>query len=147
MNEFDFDREVITATGDNDVSDNIEIDGESFHVEEFVPTAEDYRALVGGLYKSFYEEDIKSAAYKAIEEKREELRSELEGELKKREQEIKDEMKKDILRKISKRHLRPDENGISVQRTSPARDVSKMTRAERAEAARKAAGGLIINFK
>lgn len=147
MNEFDFTLDTSKVEDAKDLEGDIEIDGESFHIEEFEPTVNEYRELVNGLYKSFYDEDVQGAIHRAIEEKREEMRLELEAEFQKKELAIKEDLKKDILKKISKRRLRPDENGISVQHTSPKRDVSKMTREERALAAKRAASGLIINLK
>ena len=144
MNELDLSYENDAV---NSVSENIEIDGDVFRIEEFEPTREEYRELVEGLYKSFYDADVKNAVDKAIEEKREEMISNMNSEMEKREQTIREEMKREILEKISKRRMRPDENGISVQHAAKRRDVSKMTKEERAEAARKAAGGLIINLK
>lgn len=146
MNDIDVSINTADAEEEKDL-ESIEIDGESFQIEEFEPTAEEYRELVGGLYKSFYDEDMKAAVDKAVENSRDKIRLEMCDELQRREQEIREEVKRDILKKISKRRMRPDENGISVQHKSPSRDVSKMTKEERAEAARKAAGGLIINLK
>lgn len=142
MNEF----EIIEGPGDSVVED-IEIDGESFHIEEFEPTLEEYRELIGGVYKSFYDEDMRCAIEKAIEEKMCEMRAEMNAEVKGKEEALRNQIKGEILNKIAKRRMRPDENGISVQRAVAKRDVSKMTKEERAEAARKAAGGIIINLK
>ena len=146
MNDIDVSINTADAEEEKDL-ESIEIDGESFQIEEFEPTAEEYRELVGGVYKSFYDDDLKSAVDKAIADNRDAIRAELEAEIRDREAQIRDEAKKELLQKISKRRMRPDENGISVQHKSPSRDVSKMTKEERAEAARRAAGGLIINLK
>ncbi len=149
MNEFDFLPEASDVKSDDGegLAENIEIDGESFHIEEFEPTAEDYRDLVGGLYKSFYDEDVKAAVERALEQKRSQMLRELEAEMQKKEQSIRDETKKELIKKIAQRRLRPDENGLSGRHTSPKKDVSKMTKEERAQAAKRAAGGLLINFK
>ena len=143
MENFDLENK----TFESDITEDIEIDGESFHVEEFEPTVEEYRELIGGLYKSFFDNDIKNAVDSALDGSRASIRSELEAEMQKREEEIRNEIKKEILKKISQRRLRPDENGVLGHHTGPSRDVSKMTKAERASAAKKAAGGLLINFK
>lgn len=126
---------------------DIEIGGESFHIEEFEPDAEEYRELVGGIYRSFYEEDMRIAVERAVSEKSEEIRRELEAKMQEKEKSIRDEERREILMKIAQRRLRPDENGLTGKRSVTRKDVSKMTREERAQAARKAAGGLIINFK
>ena len=144
MNELD----TVYENGNEDgLQDCIEVDGEVFHIEEFEPTEEEYKTLIGGLYKSFYDADIKAAVDRATMEKQEELLKNMDFEIQKREDEIRREAAKEILNRISKRRMRPDENGISVQHAAKRRDVSKMTKEERAEAARKAAGGLIINLK
>ncbi len=154
MNEFDIEThspievsEKTDITENIDFSEDIEVDGESFHIEEFEPTEEEYRELVGGIYKSFYTQDIKNAVDKAIEEKRGDWLAYFESEIQKKEQSIREETRKDIIKKISQRRLRPDENGLSGQHSNPKRDVSKMTKEERALAAKRAAGGLIINLK
>lgn len=151
MNKLDLTTDEVIQTPDatenESVAGDIQIDGESFHIEEFAPTAEEYRELVDGLYKSFYEQDLERAISRAIEEKRTQMKLDLDEEIKKREQEIKEKTRLEVLGKISKRRLRPDEIGIMVQHKPPSRDVSKMTKEERAQAARRAACGQIINFK
>lgn len=127
--------------------EDIEIDGDVFHIEEFEPTEEEYRELVGGLYKSFYDNDLKAVVEAAVAEQAIKIRAELEAEAQIKEQSIKDEARREIIKRISQRRLRPDENGLSGRRVSPKRDVSKMTKEERALAAKRAANGLIINFK
>lgn len=129
------------------VNEEIEIDGESFHIEEFEPTEGEYRELVDGIYRGFYELDMKASVEAAINQCRDAMRKEIQLEMQKKEEEIKAETKKEILKKITQRRLRPDENGLSVQSKAQRKDVSKMTKEERAAAAKKAAGGLIINFK
>ena len=146
MNEIEF-VPCEAETVDNTLDEDIEIDGESFHIEEFEASAEEYRELVDGVYRSFYEDDLRKRVEDALKYKETEMRSEIEEEIKQREQKIREETKRDIIRKISQRRLRPDENGLSCQHTAKRKDVSKMTRDERAMAAKKAAGGLIINFK
>ena len=141
MEELDLIDETKTLDG------SIEIDGESFEIQEFVPSVEEYRELVSGLYKSFYDEDMRLAIERAMEEKSQEMRASLDAEMQKREQEIAEITRAEMLGKISKRLLRPVENGMMAQRRAPSRDVSKMTKEERAQAAKRAASGLVINFK
>ena len=143
MENFDLENKV----SESDITEDIEIDGERFHIEKFEPTVEEYRELVSGLYKSFFDNDIKNAVDSALDDSRASIRSELEAEMQKREEDIRNEIKKEILKKISQRRLRPDENGVLGHASSHSRDVSKMTKEERAAAAKKAAGGLLINFK
>ncbi len=146
MNELEGVVENEMNEADGNIGD-IEIGGESFHIEEFEPTAEEYRELVGGVYRSFYEEDVRAAVERAISERSDEIRRELESKMQEKEKSIRDEERREILKKITQRRLRPDENGLTGKRSVSGRDVSKMTKEERATAARKAAGGLIINFK
>ncbi len=150
MNEFDINIDAALADADAaDIADanEIEIDGESFHLEDFEPTADEYRELVDGIYRSFYEEDVRRAIMAAVEAEREELLRSVKAELDEREKSIRDEARREVISKIAKRRLRPDENGLSGPHTAPKRDVSKMTKEERAAAAKRAAGGQLINLK
>ena len=146
MNDFEDVVENEIKDADGGIGD-IEIGGESFHIEEFEPSAEEYRELVGGVYRSFYEEDVRSAVERAISEKSDEIRREFEAKMQEKEKSIRDEERREILKKIAQRRLRPDENGLTGKRSVSRKDVSKMTKEERARVARKAAGGLIINLK
>ena len=148
MNELDINENAVeTACDETPISEDIEILGESFHIEEFAPTVEEYRELVCGLYKTFYEQDLRDAVEKAISDERDKMRSTLEAELSLREQDIKESARLEVLNKITKKRLRPSENGILVQHRAPSRDVSRLTKEERAQAAKRAACGQIINFK
>ena len=70
MENFDLENNV----SESDITEDIEIDGERFHIEEFEPTVEEYREFVSGLYKSFFDNDIKNAVDAALDGSRESIR-------------------------------------------------------------------------
>lgn len=137
--------------------------------EDFFTEREEYDALMKGRFKSFYAEDtqrlinrrfrkykIMEERYKLLEEdvaKKDAqiaessekiagfealLRSEIEKAIK--------ETEERVIGEIRVKKLRPAENGTVANRASAAFDVSKLSRDERANLAKRAAGGERIKF-
>ena len=153
-----------------DIDTPLESDEENeVEKENFFTEREEYDALMKGRFKSFYAEDtqrlinrrfrkykIMEERYKLLEEdvaKKEAqiaenseriagfdalLRSEIEKAIK--------ETEERVIGEIKTKKLRPAENGTVPQRSASAFDVSKLSRDERANLAKRAAGGEKIKF-
>ena len=102
---------------------------------DVMPSREEYDSLMGGIFREFYESDIKKAKEEAkilIDEEREQLIREAQREL---------------LSKIRAKSQRISENGAAKGHGNAKQRVSDMTKEERALVAKRAARGEIINLK
>lgn len=96
---------------------------------------ERYKILEGSLKEK---EDAVSAAEKRIADFDERLRSEVEKAA--------ENAERSVLERLKARRLRPGEVGIAPRKTASPFDVSGLSRKERADLARRAAGGEKIKF-
>ena len=123
--ELDIDEETVM-----DACDNVQEE-----ICDVMPTREEYDSLMSGIFKEFYESDIKKAKDEAkimINEEREQLIREAQREL---------------LSKIRAKNQRISEVGATKGHGNAKRRVSDMTKEERALVAKRAARGEIINLK
>ena len=110
----------------------------------------EYDELIRNKYKKFYTEDTQKMInrrfrkYKELEARVQMLESEreqFEKTLALEKEKSATEAQNKLLADIRSRHLRPDENGIVSQSSPSKRNVSSLTRSERADMARRALRG------
>ena len=110
----------------------------------------EYDELIRNKYKKFYTEDTQKMInrrfrkYKELEARVQMLESEreqFEKTLALEKEKSATEAQNKLLADIRSRHLRPDENGIASQSSPSKRNVSSLTRSERADMARRASRG------
>lgn len=115
----------------------------------------EYEELIRTKYKKFYTEDTQRMInkrfrkYKELEERAERLeaeRAQFEEILKAEKQKSEFEAEQRIISGIRTRLMRPEENGIQRAKSQGKRDVSTLTRSERAEMARRASTGETIKI-
>ena len=120
------------------VEDYIE-NSDAVESEPEPPTREEYDSLIKGIFREFYESDLKG------------IRESLMAEAKRlsdeqRENTVK-EAQRELLSKIRAKNQRISEIGIMKNHGNAKRRVSDMTKEERAAVAKRAARGEIINLK
>lgn len=143
----------------SDISDQEDI------VDEIVPEAlsesteqnerREYEELIRTKYKKFYTEDTQKMInrrfrkYKELEARAqilEEEKAQFEETLKAENDRIAKETEERLISSIRARHTRPEENGILIGKAQSKRDVSSLTRAERADMARRVSKGETIKI-
>lgn len=123
---------------------------------------EEYRRLIKTRFKDFYQEDTQKLInrrfrkYKELEERHSETEKRLEEANRQLDalrasfdialERVAKETEERVLNSVRQRHLRPDENGIAKRVAFGKSDVSSLTRLERADIAKRAAGGEKISF-
>ena len=127
--------EVVEETPGEDYIENSDL----VESEPEPPTREEYDSLIKGVFREFYEEDLKG------------IKESLMAEVKKisdeqRENTVK-EAQRELLSKIRAKNQRISEIGIMKNHGNAKRRVSDMTKEERAAVAKRAARGEIINLK
>ena len=127
--------EVVEETLAEDYIEN----SDAVESEPTLPTREEYDSLIKGVFREFYEEDLKG------------IKESLMAEVKKisdeqRENTVK-EAQRELLSKIRAKNQRISEIGIMKNHGNAKRKVSDMTKEERAAVAKRAARGEIINLK
>ncbi len=110
----------------------------------------EYDQLIRTKYKKFYTEDTQKMInrrfrkYKELEARAQMLEAEkaqFEETLKAEKDRIAKETEERLISSIRARHTRPEENGILIGKAQSKRDVSSLTRSERAELARRVSRG------
>lgn len=137
----------------SDLAENV---GDMTNVpEEDNDIRREYEELIRTRYKKFYTEDTQRIInkrfkkYKELEERAERLeeeRTQFENMLMAEKQKVIEETEQRILSGIRTRLMRPDENGIQTAKIQERRDVSTLTRSERADMARRASSGETIKI-
>ena len=127
--------EVVEETLAEDYIEN----SDAVESEPEPPTREEYDSLIKGVFREFYESDLKD------------IRESLMAEAKRlsdeqRENTVK-EAQRELLSKIRAKNQRISEIGIMKNHGNAKRRVSDMTKEERAAVAKRAARGEIINLK
>ena len=112
---------------------------DAVEAEPELPTREEYDSLMKGVFREFYEADLKD------------IKESLMAEVKRlsdeqRENAVK-EAQRELLSKIRAKNQRISEIGIMKNHGNAKRRVSDMTKEERAAVAKRAARGEIINLK
>ena len=130
--------EACEAVEETLVEDYIE-NSDAIESEPEPPTREEYDSLIKGVFREFYESDLKD------------IRESLMAEAKRlsdeqRENTVK-EAQRELLSKIRAKNQRISEIGIMKNHGNAKRRVSDMTKEERAAVAKRAARGEIINLK
>ena len=143
----------------SDISEQEEFADEVI-IEESSESAEqnerrEYEELIRTKYKKFYTEDTQKMInrrfrkYKELEARAqllEEEKATFEATLKAEKDKIAKETEERLISSIRARHTRPEENGILIGKAQSKRDVSSLTRAERAELARRVSVGETIKI-
>ncbi len=115
----------------------------------------EYEELIRTKFKKFYTEDTQKMInrrfrkYKELEARAqllEEEKAQFEETLKAEKERIARETEERLISSIRARHTRPEENGILVGKAQSKRDVSSLTRAERADMARRVSKGETIKI-
>ena len=110
----------------------------------------EYEELISGKYKKFYTEHTQKMINKRFRKYKEleEHAKRLEDEKAQFEQKLKEEVEKSareatdrLISSIRARHTRPEENGTHNSKTQMKRDISTLSRTERADMARRASKG------
>lgn len=110
----------------------------------------EYEDLISGKYKKFYTEDTQKMINKRFRKYKEleEHAKRLEDEKAQFEQRLKDEVERSareatdrLISSIRAKHQRPDENGTYNSKNQSKRDISTLSRSERADMARRASKG------
>ena len=131
-----------------DIVDDIIFDESSESAEQ--NQRREYDELIRTKYKKFYTEDTQKMIsrrfrkYKELEARAEKLEAEkaqFEETLKAEKDRIAKETEERLISSIRARHTRPEENGILIGKAQSKRDLSSLTRAERAELARRVSKG------
>ena len=131
-----------------DIVDDIIFDESSESAEQ--NQRREYDELIRTKYKKFYTEDTQKMIsrrfrkYKELEARAEKLEAEkaqFEETLKAEKDRIAKETEERLISSIRARHTRPEENGILIGKAQSKRDVSSLTRSERAELARRVSKG------
>ncbi len=114
---------------------------------------DEYDELIKTKYKQFYTEDTQKIInkrfrkYKELEEyvkKLEEERAQFEQRLKSEVEKSAKEAEDRLISSIREKHARPDENGIFNSRLQGKKDISSLSRTERADMAKRASMGETI---
>ncbi len=143
----------------SDISEQEEI-ADEVTVEEASESADqsdrsEYEELIRTKYKKFYTEDTQKMInrrfrkYKELEARAERLEAEkaqFEATLKAEKDKVAKETEERLISSIRARHTRPEENGILIGKAQSKRDVSSLTRSERAELARRVSKGETIKI-
>lgn len=128
---------------------------EGSDINEGASGRDEYEQLIRTKYKQFYTEDTQRLInrrfkkYKALEERLAQLEAEREQTDKRLADEYmrgRQEAESSIMSELRASALRPEENGLLGRNTVLGRDVSSLTRAERAELARRAIRGESIKI-
>lgn len=147
-----------------DISDEVILEDPSESAEE--TQRREYDELIRTKYKKFYTEDTQKMInrrfrkYKELEARAETLEAEraqleetlhaqkvqFEETLKAETNRIAKETEERLISSIRARHTRPEENGILIGKAQGKRDVSSLTRSERAELARRVSKGESIKI-
>ena len=115
----------------------------------------EYDELIRTKYKKFYTEDTQKMInrrfrkYKELEARAQVLEAEkaqFEETLKAEKERIAKETEQRLISSIRARHTRPEENGILIGKAQTKRDVSSLTRSDRAELARRVSKGETIKI-
>ena len=115
----------------------------------------EYDELIRTKYKKFYTEDTQKMInrrfrkYKELEALAQVLEAEkaqFEEILKAEKERIAKETEQRLISSIRARHTRPEENGILIGKAQAKRDVSSLTRSDRAELARRVSKGETIKI-
>ena len=104
-----------------------------------LPTRKDYEDLVVGVFKSFYDEDMDGV--------RESARAEAKRIFDEQRESIIKEAQRELISKIRAKNQRVSEIGAMRGHGNARKNVSDMTKEERAAVAKRAACGEIINLK
>ncbi len=143
----------------SDISEQEEIENEVI-LEQTSESADqsersEYDELIRTKYKKFYTEDTQKMInrrfrkYKELEARAqalEEEKAQFEETLKAEKERIAKETEERLISSIRARHTRPEENGILIGKARSKRDVSSLTRFERAELARRVSTGETIKI-
>lgn len=133
------DSEACEATEKTDDADACLDENEVNDAEPITPTREEYESLMAGVFRDFYEADLKSVKESAIAEAKRLSDEQRENAVK--------EAQRELLSKIRAKNQRISEIGIMKNHGNAKRRVSDMTKEERAAVAKRAARGEIINLK
>ncbi len=115
----------------------------------------EYEELIRTKYKKFYTEDTQKMInrrfrkYKELEARAqmlEEEKAQFNETLKAEKDRIAKETEERLVSSIRARYTRPEENGIIIGKAQSKRDVSSLTRTERAELARRVSKGETIKI-
>ena len=120
------------------VEDYIE-NSDAVESEPTLPTREEYDSLIKGVFREFYEADLKGIKESLIAEAKRLSDEQKENTVK--------EAQRELLSKIRAKNQRISEIGIMKNHGNAKRRVSDMTKEERAAVAKRAARGEIINLK
>lgn len=130
-------------------------DGVSEDITSTEQDRREYEELIRNKFKKFYTEDTQKMInkrfrkYKELEARAEALeneRAQFEDRLRAECEKSAKEAEQRIISGLRARHARPGENGIITGRAQSKRDVSTLTRTERADMARRASRGEIIKI-
>lgn len=151
FSDFSAEEEQKTVSEDSsEAADNVS--------EDITSTEQDrreYEELIRNKFKKFYTEDTQKMInkrfrkYKELEARAEALeneRAQFEERLRAECEKSAKEAEQRIISGLRARHARPGENGIITGKAQSKRDVSTLTRTERADMARRASRGEIIKI-
>lgn len=127
--------DIIESIADSVVDDTAQKESENIPL----PSRKDYENLIFGVFKDFYDEDVKCAKEIARTEERKLFDEQKENIIR--------EAQRELIAKIRAKNQRISEIGTMKSHGNAKRNVSDMTKEERAAVAKRAASGEIINLK